>query len=724
MKVFINASSARLGGGQTYLMNLLRFLPEPGKAEVFIVAPTTLRLPPERADIRLIHTGWPLNNPLLRAIWEMFCLPGLLRRLKIDVLFCPGGVVWTQVPPHCRVVTMFRNMIPFDTLQRSRYPLGYMRMRNWILEKVLLRSMARADLLIYISKYAKTVIDRRAPGAVRNSVVIPHGVSPHFRADPERPLRRPGWLPAAPYFLYVSTLDFYKAQIEVVRGFAIFKRQRGGDEKLVLAGPENPVYARKVREEVADLGLAGEVVVAGMIPYQELPSVYQHALINIFASESENCPNILLEALATGRPILCSSFPPMPEFGGEAVIYFDPRSPDDFAQKASSLVSSNESMDNLSKQALQHSLVYDWDQAARQTWNAILELLPQPSQRLIIHAPNVHQGGGQSLLQALLAPAVNHYECVAILDERFDIESGAAACSSVIRVAPTIRARLKAERQLKAIAQPSDIVLCFGNLPPLLNINGKVVLFIQNRYLTAPASLAGFTLRKRAQIVVERLWIRSRLRGVDQIIVQTPSMQKEIARVLGKTAVVLPFVENRSGYWRETVAGVSIDGRDWDFLYVASGEPHKNHRKLIEAWRLLALEGIFPSLVLTVSVESFPDLHAWICAQSQQHGLRITNVSPASKREMAALYHRAQALIYPSDLESLGLPLIEARCAGLPVLAAELDYVRDVIDPEQTFDPDSPVSIARAVKRFLGRPERALPLLNADEFIRSMLTAR
>jgi hypothetical protein len=61
--------------------------------------------------------------------------------------------------------------------------------------------------------------------------------------------------------------------------------------------------------------------------------------------------------------------------------------------------------------------------------------------------------------------------------------------------------------------------------------------------------------------------------------------------------------------------------------------------------------------------------------------------------------------------------LIEARQAGLPILASELDYVRDVIDPEQTFYPGSPTSIARAVNRFIGIEEQALPLLDAQDFM-------
>jgi glycosyltransferase involved in cell wall biosynthesis len=84
---------------------------------------------------------------------------------------------------------------------------------------------------------------------------------------------------------------------------------------------------------------------------------------------------------------------------------------------------------------------------------------------------------------------------------------------------------------------------------------------------------------------------------------------------------------------------------------------------------------------------------------------------------MQQAYREAGALIYPSTMESLGLPLLEARAAGLPVIASERDYVRDLVVPEQTFDPESPLSIARAVKRFLNGPENPPPILGPREFM-------
>ncbi len=187
---------------------------------------------------------------------------------------------------------------------------------------------------------------------------------------------------------------------------------------------------------------------------------------------------------------------------------------------------------------------------------------------------------------------------------------------------------------------------------------------------------------------------------------------------------ILPFVAEPSGYERTLAKFKTKKEGVFDFVYVASGEPHKNHRQLIEAWCLLACEGYFPTLKLTVDPVQFAELHSWIAEQVVQHRLNVENLGSLSHEGVGLLYANAGALIYPSKLESFGLPLIEARQAGIPVLASELDYVRDLLDPEQTFDPDSSVSIARAVKRFMGMVESPLPLQDATGFIQEILRGK
>jgi len=119
------------------------------------------------------------------------------------------------------------------------------------------------------------------------------------------------------------------------------------------------------------LGLQNDIIVPGKIPYTELPGVYYYAKLNIFASECENCPNILLEALGAGRPLIVSNREPMPEFGGDAAVYFDASSPSDLADKISAIVDNENKIKQMSLKAMERSRHYDWCKTAGKTWKEI-----------------------------------------------------------------------------------------------------------------------------------------------------------------------------------------------------------------------------------------------------------------------------------------------------------------------------------------------------------------
>ncbi len=342
--------------------------------------------------------------------------------------------------------------------------------------------------------------------------------------------------------------------------------------------------------------------------------------------------------------------------------------------------------------------------------------------KLVIHATNIHDGGGKSLLLELLNDLPTNFSVLASVDERLELPANLPDNLSIFRVKSTICARFAAERRLAQLSQVNDLVLCFGNLPPLFKLAGHVVVFVQNRYLIDTLSLKRFPWKIRLRLLSERMWLAFKAHNADEFIVQTPSMQRVFklsGKARGRNIHVLPFSKN-GGYLRD-FNKMEPKSPFPAFIYVASGEPHKNHLNLIAAWGLLAKERIFPSLKLTLAPEANKELCNWLQLQVSLFQLNIENLGMLSHNEVLAMYSKAQALIFPSTFESFGLPLIEARQAGLAVIASELDYVRDIVDPEETFDPASPISIAQAVKRFLGLPSSPLPLLDGRTFLENIL---
>lgn len=335
--------------------------------------------------------------------------------------------------------------------------------------------------------------------------------------------------------------------------------------------------------------------------------------------------------------------------------------------------------------------------------------------KLVFHAPNVHQGGGGTLLRLALQGVGPAQPCVLIADRRFEV-NGLPEHIAFERFAPTIAGRLSAELRLGSLAGPGDAVLCMGNLPPLFSSQARVLLFLQNRYLCENLPLHGFGWRTRLRIAAERIWLRQRLRSGMRILVQTATMRQSVQRSLGTDALIMPFAAAAGTAPRH--AGNTGIPR---FLYPASAEPHKNHATLIEAWRLLRQQDVSAELHLTIDRNT--PLAATI-EHERARGLSIVNHGQLAPADLAILYRDSTALIFPSLFESYGLPLLEAQAAGLPIVAAERDYVRDSTVPAQTFDPESPLSIARAVRRLLGNPDLPEPPLSPEDFIMRVVTDR
>lgn len=349
-------------------------------------------------------------------------------------------------------------------------------------------------------------------------------------------------------------------------------------------------------------------------------------------------------------------------------------------------------------------------------------MIQYKTSKLSVHAVNIHSGGGKTLFLSLLNAIPLDIICYAQVDGRLVLPESILTNFKLNRFRPSFLHRFFAELILYKRVKFQENVLCFGNLPPLFKLRGSVVVFVQNRYLIEKVPLNLFALKDRIRIIIERWWLSSRMLNADEFVVQTPTMKRLLEQTTrGRVPIrVLPFVADPRGYTRNLIQEDRVKKNIYDFVYVASGEPHKNHLNLFEAWRLLADDGFFPSLCLTLDENNFADLSKRLGILVGRHGLLVKNLGPLDHQNILALYKKSGAAIYPSKFESFGLPLIEARQAGLPVLASELDYVRDILDPEQVFDPDSALSIARAVKRFMGVDEKPLPLLDASQFLESL----
>ncbi|WP_165921606.1 glycosyltransferase family 1 protein [Sulfuricurvum sp. IAE1] len=374
-KIFINALSAHQGGGQTYLLNLFENRPK-GEFEIHLLVHRKNRYLFERFradDFMLVENNLASGNIVQRVLFEKFFLPGLLQRLGIDVYYAPGGIMNVAVPQGCTSVVAFRNMLPFQSESIAKYPLlSYMRFRNTVLRHVFLQSFRNADKVIFISDYARAVIRRFIPDIDRKSTVIYHGLNEMFLYSPHKLISEEPF-PYHDYYLYVSTLDVYKSQLELIESWNTLTRTHNFSKKLLLVGPQDSFYGPLVTDKIREYGLEDSVIYIGKVPYERLPLYYHHAEAILYASICENCPNILLESMASRKMIYCSNHQPMPEFGQESVVYFDPHDPDELVRLILSCDGDTELHQDYGRKAMEQARKFDWVKTAHETFAYLTE---------------------------------------------------------------------------------------------------------------------------------------------------------------------------------------------------------------------------------------------------------------------------------------------------------------------------------------------------------------
>jgi glycosyltransferase involved in cell wall biosynthesis len=135
------------------------------------------------------------------------------------------------------------------------------------------------------------------------------------------------------------------------------------------------------------------------------------------------------------------------------------------------------------------------------------------------------------------------------------------------------------------------------------------------------------------------------------------------------------------------------EAREPFVLYPAKTWPHKNHARLLEAFALLRRER--PELRLVLAGGDPLPPHDG-----------VDQVGRCSLDELASLYRRASALVFPSLYEGFGQPPLEAMASGCPAAVSNAASLPEVCgDAARSFDPESPQEIAAAVAEVLDDPE-------------------
>jgi glycosyltransferase involved in cell wall biosynthesis len=383
ISIGIDATNIRAGGGVTHLLELLSAI-DPQKMHVTTVyvwgGENTLQSLPNKPWIIKINPP-SLNQGLIsRILWQIFCLSKAVKQVGCDVLFVPGGSFVGRFHP---VVTMSQNLFPFEWEIIKQTGLSLRALKFITLRLVQSFSFTHSDGVIFLTQHAKEVILRVTGPLSGKQAVIAHGLNPRFVYQPKEQLPISSYSLNEPYrLLYVSTVDVYKNQLELIEGVRLL-RNKGYPLDLTLIGPNAPSALKALQQLQLEVDPSEQWLhYLGALPYKSLNLEYQRANLGVFASRCETFGMTVLEKMSAGLPIACSQESSMHEILENAGIYFDPSNPASIAHAIEQYLLDPKLRDD--KQKLGHELAkkYTWDRCAHQTIEFLRQVIGDNSNTL------------------------------------------------------------------------------------------------------------------------------------------------------------------------------------------------------------------------------------------------------------------------------------------------------------------------------------------------------
>ena len=204
----------------------------------------------------------------------------------------------------------------------------------------------------------------------RQRIVVTHeAADPRFTPQPSAitdAVRRKYSLPER-YVLYVGSNKPHKNLVRLVEAWDMLTAgDRTAGYGMVIAGYWDKRYPQ-ARIRVRDLSLEYNVLFLPNVPEADIPALYSAASVFVFPSEYEGFGLPVLEAMACGVPVVCSSSSSLPEVAGEAALLVNPLDVEGLAEAMGRVIADDALKQDLRERGMAQARKFSWERTARET---------------------------------------------------------------------------------------------------------------------------------------------------------------------------------------------------------------------------------------------------------------------------------------------------------------------------------------------------------------------
>jgi len=277
-----------------------------------------------------------------------------------DVLFAPNFFAPSTQLPYGRTTVATVHDVAFATMPETVAPETLAHLRSNLGD-----TLYRSERVIAVSEATAEDLVEQIGVNRRRVHVVHEGLDPAFAQTDEAQLSPPPEGTPDRYLLFVSTLEPRKNVIGVLKAFRLLLEWGyGGD--LVLVGRWG-WRTDALRAELKAFPSPERIHHLDRVPREQLPALYRGADALLFPSLLEGFGLPLLEAMASGTPVVTSGRSSMPEVAGPAAVYIDPERPHGIASAVGALLEDPQHSQRLGELGRKRAAAFSWERAAETT---------------------------------------------------------------------------------------------------------------------------------------------------------------------------------------------------------------------------------------------------------------------------------------------------------------------------------------------------------------------
>jgi len=325
-----------------------------GNSVAYSASPDLIKEFPESTTNSVPPFHYPANfrSNSVRLSWEQLGLRYTCFKDKLDLLFSPiaEGILFPQLP---QIITVL-DLLPFQ------YPSLLPR---WVpyYEYILPGLIKGSTAVVCISEFTRQEVLGRYSSIPEEKLKVIHGGVDLERFHPCSPGVIKERYELNDYLLCVGEVRPYKNMENVFRALELWS----DGPQLAISGKIFGDHKAKLENLARSLNIENRVTWLGYVPDDLLPNLYSEAAAFIFPSLYEGFGLPILEAMACGCPTLSSNMASLPEIGGKAAHFFDPKEIDDMAEAIKKVCEDSVYRQKLAQGGPKHVKTFSWESSTK-----------------------------------------------------------------------------------------------------------------------------------------------------------------------------------------------------------------------------------------------------------------------------------------------------------------------------------------------------------------------